>query len=176
MYRPRASARSARPAAVALAIGALAAGCRDITSPAQDPTTVTFAPSLGINLREYTKDTSGVYYLDVAVGSGNKATPNSTLGYYYTGYLADGRLFDSRQAPSSAVSTVIGAGQNIRGFDRGLLGVTQGSRRRLIIPPALGYGNQSGGTAIPAGSVLIFEVDVTSVTPPATTTTTSTSG
>ncbi|HEY0779602.1 MAG TPA: FKBP-type peptidyl-prolyl cis-trans isomerase [Gemmatirosa sp.] len=170
MFRPAASTGVVL-AAAALAAALATAGCRDITSPAQDPTTVAFAPGLGIRLSEFTRDTSGVYYHDDAVGSGPVAVANSTLSYYYTGYLANGRTFGTNQGSQSPLTVVLGAGQVVRGFDRGLLGIRQGGRRHLIIPPALGYGNQSSGNTIPAGSVLIFVVDVPVVTPPATTTT-----
>ncbi len=148
------------------------AACRDVTAPAQDPTTVTYSPKLAIRLSDYTKDTSGVYYRDVAVGSGTLAAPKSTLTYYYTGFLADGRQFDTNVG-GVARSLVLGRGDVIRGFDRGLVGIRAGGRRYLIIPPALGYGNTSLQTAIPAGSVLLFQIDVPSVTLDTTTTKTS---
>ncbi len=181
MFRPvvARSIHSARHALVALlaagsAVVALASvACRDVTSPAEDPTTVTYAPGLGIRLSDFTRDTSGVYYQDLAVGSGTVAVPNSTVSYFYTGYLADGRQFDSNVGATSPYTLVLGSGQAVRGFDRGLLGIAAGGRRRLIIPPALAYGNSAKGAAIPAGSILIFVVDVPAVTLPATTTTTT---
>lgn len=160
---------------VALGIGTTAfssVGCRDVTAPTQDPATVAYAAALGLRLSDYTKDTSGVYYRDIAVGSGNVAVPKSTLTYYYTGLLTDGRQFDTN-VNGVVRSLVLGNGEVIRGLDRGLLGVRAGGRRYIIIPPALGYGNTSILTAIPAGSVLIFQIDVPSVTPPAATTTSS---
>ncbi len=179
MFRPpafaRRSARTRLTAAIATAGVVLAgASCRDVTSPDQDPTTVAYSTKLGIRLSEYTRDTSGVYYLDVAVGSGPKAVPKATLSYYYTGWLPDGRTFGTNQGSQSPLTFVLGAGQVVRGFDRGLIGINQGGRRRLIIPPALGYGDKSSNNTIPAGSVLIFEVDVPVVTLPTTTTTSKT--
>lgn len=178
MFRPvlTRSVHSARHAVVAtLAAGSaiVAIACRDVTAPAQDPTTVTYAQGLGIRLSDFTRDTSGVYYQDLAVGSGAVAVRNSTVSYFYTGYLADGRQFDSNVGATSPYTLVLGSGQAVRGFDRGLLGIAAGGRRRLIIPPALAYGNSAKGTAIPAGSILIFVVDVPAVTLPATATTTT---
>lgn len=154
-------------AVLALTVGV--AACRDVTAPDQDPTTATYAATLGIRFSDYKKDTSGIYYLDVVVGSGLTVVPKSTVNYFYTGYLADGRRFDTNVG-GSALTTVVGSGGVIRGVDRGFLGMNQGGRRRLIIPPALGYGNKSLSTAIPAGSVLIFEIDAAGVTAPTTTT------
>lgn len=178
MFRPAAPTRRlARTRAVLTATFAaagsavLAAGCRDVTAPEQDPATVVYASKLGIRLSDYTKDTSGVYYRDLAVGSGPKAVLKSSISCYYTGYLADGRTFSTNVGSSSLYNFVLGAGQNVPGFDRGLLGINQGGRRRIIIPPALGYGNKSYNNAIPAGSVLIFVIDVPVVTPPAAVTT-----
>ena len=163
---------------IRLALGAafaaaVALACRDVTAPTQDPRTVTYAPALNVNLANFALDTSGVYIQDVVVGSGNTAVPQSTVSLYYTGNLADGRQFDSNVNGSSPRAFVLGTGALIQGFDRGLLGVRAGGRRRIIIPPALGYGNSSRGTAIPAGSVLVFTVDVPGVTLPDTTTTTA---
>ena len=178
-HPPRTPRRHLAPAtragAIVAAAGAVAlGGCHDVTVQDQNPTTVAFAPGLGIRLSDYTHDTSGVYYLDVAVGSGTKAVTGSTLSYYYTGYLADGRTFSTNTNLTSPSTFVLGAGQVVRGFDRGLLGINGGGRRRLIIPPALGYGDKTTGTSIPAGSILIFEIDVPVVTPPTVTKTTST--
>lgn len=185
MFRPAASARSKKStprarriaAAVAFATAALAGAsvgaCRSVTSPDQNPATVVYSDSLNIRLSEFTKDTSGVYYQDLAVGSGNQAVKGATLSYYYTGYLANGRTFGTNMSATSPLTFVLGNGEVIRGFDRGLLGIRAGGRRRLIVPPSLGYGETSHGTGIPAGSVLIFIVDVPAVTLPTTTTTAS---
>ncbi|GJG84912.1 peptidyl-prolyl cis-trans isomerase [Gemmatimonadetes bacterium T265] len=154
---------------IATLVGASVGACRSITSPDQNPATVAYSDSLNIRLSEFTKDTSGVYYQDLAVGSGNQAVKGATLSYYYTGYLANGRAFGTNASSTSPLTFVLGNGEVIRGFDRGLLGIRAGGRRRLIIPPSLGYGETSHGTGIPAGSVLVFVVDVPAVTLPTTT-------
>lgn len=186
MFRSVASARrrrvrlhSARGPVALATVGAAAAGlatasCRDVTAPLEDPRTTTYAPGLNIRLSDFTLDTSGVYYQDVPAGSGARAVDGSTITYRYTGNLTNGREFGSNVSSNLPITYTLGSGGAIRGFDRGLLGVTALSRRRLIIPPALGYGNKTNGTGIPAGSVLVFTIDVTSVTPPAATTTTTT--
>ncbi len=174
MFRP--APRAATAAVVAVMLAALAAAaCRDVTAPTQDPTTVSYAPALNIRLSDFTRDTSGVYYRDIAVGSGTVAVSGDVIRYFYTGYLTDGRRFGSDISTTGVAAVpdtfVVGKGGVIPGFERGLLGVRAGGRRRLIIPPALGYGNTSRGSGIPAGSILIFDVDVPAVVAPATTTT-----
>lgn len=158
--------------ATAVLATSVALACQEVTAPIQDPTTITYSgiPG-GVQISDYTRDTSGVYYLDVARGSGTKATKGSTLAVRYRGFLNDGRAFDSTATNATPFTFVLGQGQVIKGWDVGLLGVPAGTRRRLIIPPSLGYGSQSFRNRIPAGSVLIFEIDVESVTlPPPTTT------
>lgn len=161
----------AATAAAAAAIGA----CRDVTAPQQDPTTVKYSDSLvtllGLNIATFTRDTSGVYYKDVAVGSGTVVVKGSTVSYYYTVYLADGRQVGTNETLPAPETFVVGSNNFIRGFDRGVIGMHAGSRRIVIIPPALGYGDKSQGTGIPAGSVLIYNLYLPAVTAPTTTTT-----
>ena len=180
MFRAKLPARglvAALGLAAAAAAAAATGACRDVTAPEQDPTTVKYSDSLvaqlGLNIATFTHDTSGVYYKDIAVGSGTLVTKGATVGYYYTGYLANGRLFDTDTSLTSPLTFVVGGGGVIRGLDRGVIGMHALSRRVILIPPALGYGNQSQGTRIPAGSVLIFDVYLPTVTAPTTTTTTS---
>lgn len=170
MFRPK-IVRPPAPAAIATACAVLAvASCRDVTAPAQDPTTVQYAPALNIRLSDFRLDTSGVYIQDLVVGSGTAIVAGATVNLSHRGNLVDGRQFDSTATGAYSTFTI---GSDVRGFDRGLLGARTGGRRRLIIPPALGYGNKSVGTLIPAGSILIFTLDVGTVTLPVTTTTTT---
>jgi peptidylprolyl isomerase len=179
MIRTTARVRAAflvRPAAaVAAALAAAGAGCRDITSPAQDPTTATYAPALrtnfGLDITKFTRDTSGVYYRDLVPGTGAPAVKGSTVSYYFTGYLADGRQFNTNTNQTSPSSLVIGSFGGIPRIDRGMVGMATNGRRVVILPPALGYGNQSVPNRVPAGSVLIYVLDTPGVAAPATTTT-----
>jgi peptidylprolyl isomerase len=149
----------ARPAVVSvaacLAIGA--AACREFVFEPEDPATLSYAPALNINIAAFTRLPSGVYYQDVAVGSGAVVTDSSTIAVAYRGFLADGRSFDSTAT-----------GQT-RSFPLGgtITGARAGGRRRLIIPADQAYGNQTR-PGIPAGSVLYFVIDVASVTNPVT--------
>ena len=146
-------------AAAALAL--LAAGvlaCTDVTAPMEDPAAVTFAPALNVNLAGMQKTASGLYIQDLIVGGGRTVEAKDSIVVRYSGWLARGYKFDST-GTDRTFSLVLGRNAVISGWEEGLLGAKVGGRRRLVIPPALGYGDRSVGT-IPAGSVLIFDVDV----------------
>lgn len=118
-----------------------------------------FAPSLGIDLGAMTMLASGVYFEDVVVGDGDVVLSTSVLQVTYEGYLANGLQFDAGQ-----IDFQLGQDprQLIVGFEQGVLGMAERGERRVIIPPELGYADQARG-AIPAGSVLIFDIIVDSV-------------
>jgi hypothetical protein len=149
-------------AAVALCGAAAATACRELAFEPQDPATVTFAPALGITLSAFTRLPSGVYYQDVAVGSGAVVTDSSTVTVSYRGFLASGQAFDSTLTGQTRQFDLRGT---VPGFRTGLAGARSGGRRRLVIPPELGYGNTTR-QSIPAGSVLYFVIDVAGVTTP----------
>jgi hypothetical protein len=165
----RRSSHVRRPAGLAaLAALAAAAACRELPFEPQDPATATYAPALGISLGQFTRLPSGTYYRDVAVGSGAVVETTSTVGVTYKGYLTDGRVFDSTATNTPASFPLAGT---VPGFRLGLAGARQGSRRQLIIPPGQGYGNRTtANNRIPAGSVLVFDINVVSVTTPVDTT------
>ena len=118
----------------------------------------TFAPALGVDLAASTKTPSGLYYRDVAVGTGPALAPGQNVSMRYVGSFADGKVFDSNPAPKPLFSFRLGSGQVIAGWDEGLVGMKVGGRRQLIIPPTLGYGPKDYGP-IPGNSVLVFTVD-----------------
>ena len=97
---------------------------------------------------------------DIIVGEGTEAVKHSIVTVNYTGWLEDGSKFDSSLNPGrDPFRFTIGAGQVIQGWDQGIPGMKIGGKRKLTIPPSMGYGNRDNG-AIPANSVLIFEVDL----------------
>ena len=97
---------------------------------------------------------------DLAVGEGAEAEKNSIVTVNYTGSLTDGTKFDSSLNPGrSPFRFTIGAGQVISGWDEGVPGMKVGGKRKLTIPPNMGYGNQDMGV-IPPNSTLIFEIDL----------------
>ncbi|XP_055638288.1 peptidyl-prolyl cis-trans isomerase FKBP2 [Toxorhynchites rutilus septentrionalis] len=79
---------------------------------------------------------------------------------HYTGTLEDGSEFDSSIPRGQPLSFTLGMGQVIKGWDQGLLNMCEGEKRKLIIPPELGYGERGAGEKIPPNSVLIFEVEL----------------
>lgn len=106
----------------------------------------------------------GLTMTDTVEGQGAEAAPGDTLSVHYTGMLPDGTVFDSSQA-RGPFSFVVGQGTVIQGWDQGLIGMKEGGKRTLIIPPSMGYGNQDLGV-IPPNSTLIFEVELLTVTKP----------
>ena len=96
---------------------------------------------------------------DIIVGQGAEAVKYSIITVNYTGWLEDGTKFDSSLNPGrEPLRFTLGAGQMIQGFDQGILGMKVGGKRKLTIPPNLGYGSQDKGI-IPPNSTLIFELD-----------------
>ena len=108
---------------------------------------------------------SGLYILDLQVGEGDPTGAGDVMVVHYSGWLNDGTLFDSSRTRNQPFAVPIGAGQVIAGWEEGLLGMRVGGVRQLVIPPQLAYGAQSPSPLIPAGSVLIFEVELLEVNP-----------
>ena len=101
---------------------------------------------------------------DLVVGQGVEAKEGNVITVNYTGWLENETQFDSSLSPGrDPLVITLGAGQVIQGWDEGIPGMKVGGKRRLTIPPHLGYGNQAVG-AIPANSTLIFEIDLLGVT------------
>ena len=97
---------------------------------------------------------------DIIVGQGAEAVKYSIITVNYTGWLEDGTKFDSSlNTGREPLRFTLGAGQMIQGFDQGILGMKVGGKRKLTIPPNLGYGSQDKGI-IPPNSTLIFELDL----------------
>lgn len=106
----------------------------------------------------------GLKVEDLTVGTGAEAVTGKMVGVHYTGWLADGKKFDSSYDHGGPFTFQLGVGQVIRGWDEGVAGMKIGGKRRLTIPPALGYGSADVGNGlIPANSTLIFEVELIGV-------------
>lgn len=151
------------PALAIALLGAMAitsCGSDTVTGP-QSPETISFAASLGVDLSAMTRSASGLYTRDLTVGTGATAVNGKSLGMHYMGYLSNGSLFDGNTS-ASPFSFVLGANTVIQGWEQGIVGMKVGGRRQLVIPPSLGYGNSAIGP-IPAGSVLVFTVDLLTV-------------
>lgn len=104
---------------------------------------------------------------DIRLGTGEEAHPGDLLTVNYAGTLSDGRKFDSSYDRGTPFSFVLGTGQVIRGWDEGMAGMKIGGKRRLVIPPELGYGSANVGNGlIPPNSTLIFEVELLKIEKP----------
>ena len=142
------------------------------TEPTQTPTPTSVIIS---NPQQVTPATSGaamdntqttpdgLQIQDEVVGTGTQAKSGDSVTVNYVGTLTNGTKFDSSYDRNTPFTTQIGVGQVIKGWDEGIVGMKVGGKRKLIIPPALGYGDQGAGAAIPPNSTLIFEVELLGV-------------
>ncbi len=103
---------------------------------------------------------SGLKYTDVKTGAGAEAKAGDAVQVHYTGWLVDGTKFDSSRDSNRPFRFKLGAGQVIKGWDEGVAGMRVGGKRKLTIPPELGYGRQGAGSVIPPGATLVFEVEL----------------
>jgi peptidylprolyl isomerase/FKBP-type peptidyl-prolyl cis-trans isomerase FkpA len=102
---------------------------------------------------------------DIALGEGRAVQAGDTISIHYHGTLTDGTVFDSSLERGTPFETQIGVGQVIEGWDKGVVGMKIGGKRRLTIPPDMAYGSRSVGS-IPANSTLIFEVELIDILTP----------
>lgn len=105
---------------------------------------------------------NGIKYTDLVVGTGAEAATGSNISVHYSGWLTDGTPFDS-SVGKAPYSFQLGAGSVIRGWDEGIVGMKVGGKRKLTIPPQLGYGARGAPPVIPPGATLVFEVELLSV-------------
>ena len=103
---------------------------------------------------------SGLQYIDQKVGAGATAQAGQTVIVHYTGWLENGKKFDSSVDRGQPFSFPLGAGRVIKGWDEGVQGMKVGGKRKLIIPSSLGYGARGAGGVIPPNATLIFEVEL----------------
>jgi len=103
---------------------------------------------------------SGLKYDDMVEGEGAGAAAGQRVVVHYTGWLTDGRKFDSSLDRNDPFTFSLGAGQVIRGWDEGVQGMKIGGKRKLTIPPQLGYGARGAGGVIPPNATLVFEVEL----------------
>lgn len=153
-----------RPFAVLTVLGAAAAAVvacnHETTAPVPDIEHTTFASSLNIDLGSMTRTTDGLYYADSTVGTGATVGTADSIQVDYAAWLPDGTAIDSTHVPP--LETKLGVGHVIPGWDKAIPGMKVGGWRKLVIPPALGYG-QYGVGPIPPNSILVFNVRVTAV-------------
>jgi peptidylprolyl isomerase len=128
-----------------------------------DPANVTFAPELGVDLAAMNRSDSGLYTQDQVVGTGATAEAGRLVNVHYTGWLANGRQFDTSLDTNQPIEFRLGATpypEVIQGWEEGLLGMKVGGKRRLVIPSKLGYGSRGSPPSIPPDAVLVFDVEL----------------
>ena len=103
---------------------------------------------------------SGLRYQDLKVGNGMTAQRGAVAEVHFEGYLTNGKRFDSSRDRQLPFSFKLGAGAVIKGWEEGIVGMKVGGKRKLIIPPELGYGARGAGGVIPPNSTLVFEVEL----------------
>ncbi len=106
---------------------------------------------------------SGLKYVDLAEGTGATPQEGQTVTVHYTGTLENGKKFDSSVDRGQPFNFRIGKGAVIKGWDEGLASMKVGGKRKLIIPPALGYGERGAPPNIPPNSILLFDVELLDV-------------
>jgi len=105
----------------------------------------------------------GLKYWDTKVGTGATATAGHKVKVHYTGWLTNGKKFDSSVDRKEPFEFQLGGGQVIKGWDEGVAGMKVGGKRRLEIPSELGYGSRGAGGVIPPNATLIFDVELLEV-------------
>ena len=103
---------------------------------------------------------SGIIIEDITIGSGAEAGAGQEVTVHYTGWLTSGEKFDSSKDRDDPFVFPLGGGRVIKGWDEGVQGMKVGGKRKLTIPPALGYGAHGAGGVIPPNATLVFEVEL----------------
>ncbi|HPE80640.1 MAG: FKBP-type peptidyl-prolyl cis-trans isomerase [Gammaproteobacteria bacterium] len=106
---------------------------------------------------------SGLKYEDLVEGDGAVASSGQQVSVHYTGWLTDGSKFDSSHDRQQPFSFSLGRGMVIRGWDEGVAGMKVGGKRKLTIPPQLGYGAHGAGGVIPPNATLVFDVELLAI-------------
>jgi len=109
------------------------------------------------------KTASGLQYWDITVGTGDEAKKGSHVKVHYTGWLTNGKKFDSSVDAGRPFDFTIGRGDVIKGWEEGVTGMKVGGKRQLRIPPELGYGAGGYPGVIPANATLIFDIQLLGV-------------
>lgn len=121
------------------------------------------APAFAKEKSKTVTTASGLKYIDVVVGKGASPSVGKQVKVHYTGTLENGKKFDSSVDRNQPFTFIIGVGQVIPGWDEGVMSMKVGGKRKLIIPPNLGYGARGAGGVIPPNATLLFDVELLDV-------------
>jgi peptidylprolyl isomerase len=106
---------------------------------------------------------SGLQYWDIKIGTGARAGASKQVKVHYTGWLLNGKKFDSSLDRGEPIEFELGTGQVIKGWDQGITGMNVGGKRQLRIPPQLAYGQRGAPPSIPPNATLVFDVELVGV-------------
>lgn len=127
------------------------------------PEALTYDSSLNVDLSMMVRTPSGLYWQDLVPGTGAEAVKGAVVSADYTGWLADGSVFDTSKRVGRPYQFTLGMRRVIDGWDEGLVGMRVGGQRLLVIPPQLAYGPRGSGGVIPGNATLIFLIDLRDV-------------
>jgi peptidylprolyl isomerase len=148
------------PEPVAIAADTTTAATAKPAPPASATASATAAPSSALPPSD---PDAKLLQTDLVVGKGAEAKAGDKVSVHYVGTLATGAEFDSSRKRGQPFVFTLGKGQVIRGWDQGVAGMKVGGKRKLVIPPALAYGDRGMGSAIPPRSTLTFEVELVDI-------------
>ena len=115
---------------------------------------------------EIIQTATGLGYVDIVEGTGQRPKTGDSVSVHYTGWLKSGQKFDSSRDRGQPLIFTIGRGQVIKGWDEGVSSMRVGGKRKLVIPAHLGYGDRGAGGVIPPSATLIFEVELVGISTP----------
>ncbi|MBU6375075.1 MAG: FKBP-type peptidyl-prolyl cis-trans isomerase [Bdellovibrionales bacterium] len=150
---------------LAMTLATLSACTKKSSEAPQNASTATSSTTTGTTTAapEANKSATGLKTEEIKEGTGAVAANGMMVTVHYTGTLTDGKKFDSSLDRNEPFKFTLGAGQVIKGWDLGVAGMKVGGKRRLVIPPELGYGENGAGGVIPGNATLIFEVELLDV-------------